>query len=554
MRNEDRKYYYSANKKIKIATEHHRATKIKPRNSSPYHFINSTLTIMKSIHLLTVLLLLFMNPFKGIASSNERPNIIFLMTDDQRWDNLGCYGKPEFNTPNIDKLAKEGVTFDKAFYTVAICMPSRVTMMTGRYYSNHRVGFVVPNDYTLSQADFAKSYPSILKDAGYRTGFIGKVGFTVTEEAQRPSTPKENFYEKHLGKTFDYFAGSNTHDRDGMITWPKEDSVLQNIYAEGRNNSGRTLRTGEAMLHFLDTQPKNQPFCLSVSFYAVKHDNNKDMYMPHYDFYKHNDMSVPDNWVEGDNEALPKVVIDNARGVYLHKQRSSTLEMQQKLVRRFATQGYSVDQQVGLLVEQLKKKGLLENTIIIYTSDNGRFQGSHGLFDKCLLYEEAVKAPLIVYDGRVPETERGFREDALISSVDMAPTILSFAGIEAPQSMQGRDFTKILNKTQKRSKWRDAVFMENLFLVAMFNERYKENVDEINQDLIRTNKSYRSRGVRTDQFKYFVYYEHTPKVEELYDIERDPLEQTNLVNSPEHRKVLKKLREKTEKLYRKISP
>ena len=109
------------------------------------------------------------------------------MTDDQRWDNMGCYGKPEFNTPNIDKLAAQGVTFDKAFYAVAICMPSRVTMMTGRYNSNHRVGFVAPDDYTLSQADFTKSYPAILKNAGYRTGFIGKVGFTVTEEATKPT-------------------------------------------------------------------------------------------------------------------------------------------------------------------------------------------------------------------------------------------------------------------------------------------------------------------------------------------------------------------------------
>ncbi|GAB5552963.1 MAG: sulfatase [Saprospiraceae bacterium] len=508
---------------------------------------------MKSTYLLTVLLLLFLNPLKGITSSKEKPNIIFLMTDDQRWDNFGCYGKPEFNTPNIDQLAKEGVTFDKAYYTVAICMPSRVTMMTGRYYSNHRVGFVAPNDYTLSQADFANTYPSILKDAGYRTGFIGKVGFTVTEKAQRPSTPKESFYKKHLGKTFDYFAGTNTHDRDGVATWPEEDLALKKIFAEGRQNSGRTLRTGEAMLHFLDTQPENQPFCLSVSFYAVKHDNNKDMYMPHYDFYKDNKMTIPDNWVEGDNEALPKVVIDNARGVYLHKQRSSTTEMHQRLVRRFATQGYSVDEQVGLLVEKLRQKGMLENTIIIYTSDNGRFQGSHGLFDKCLLYEEAVKAPLIVFDGRLAATERGFRENALISSVDMAPTILSFAGIKAPQSMQGRDFTKILNKTQNRSKWRDAVFMENLFLVAMFNERYKDNVDEINQGLIRANESYRSRGVRTDQYKYFVYYEHQPKIEELYDLEQDPLEQINLVNSPDHRKILKKLRKKTKKLYQKVS-
>ena len=518
---------------------------------------------MKSIEIFSKLILvvfaLFLIGCKSNVNSSEKistsdttkPNIIFLMTDDQRWDNMGCYGKPEFNTPNIDKLAKQGVIFDKAFYAVAICMPSRVTMMTGRYNSNHRVGFVAPDDYTLSQTDFNKSYPAILKNAGYRTGFIGKVGFTVSEKATRPSTPKAHFYKEHMGSVFDFFAGSETHDRNGIITWPEEDQELKNIYKEGRENSGRTLRTGEAMMRFLDTQPAEQPFCLSVSFYAVKHDNNKDMYMPHFEQFKDVNMSVPENWVEGDNPDLPEVVKENARGVYLHRQRSSTPEMYQRLVRRFATQGYTVDEQVGFLVEKLKKKGLLNNTIIIYTSDNGRFQGSHGLFDKCLLYDESVKAPLIIYDGRVPESKRQRREEALISSVDIAPTIVSMAGIEPPNSMQGKDISGVINQTEDLSKWRDAVFMEDLFLVDMFRARYKENANEINQALIESNKSYRSRGVRTAHWKYIVYYEHSPKIEELYNMDNDTVEQNNLVNNPKYQDVLIKLRQQTETLYQK---
>ncbi len=503
---------------------------------------------IRNMQLFIMLLMMFSSTINLWAQSLDKPNIIFLMTDDQRCDNMGCYGRPEFNTPNIDKLSAEGVTFDKAFYAVAICMPSRVTMMTGRYNSNHRVGFVYPDNFTLSQADFAKGYPAILKRAGYRTGFIGKVGFTVSEKAQRPSTPKEHFYKENMGDVFDYFAGTETHDRNGMITWPENDKELQEIYKAGRENSGRTLRTGEAMLHFIETQPKDQPFCLSVSFYAVKHDNNKDIYWPHFEQYKDYEMSVPENWVEK-NDKLPEVVVENARGPRLHAQRSSTPEKFQRLVRRFATQAYSVDEQVGLLVEKLKEKGMLENTVIIYTSDNGRFQGSHGLFDKCLLYEESVKAPLIVYDGRVPKEKRGFREDALISSVDMAPTILSLAGFEIPKSMQGRDFSGILNKTQNMKKWRDAVFMEDLFIVDMFNAKNKENVDEIHKIMINENKSYRSHGIRTDRYKYFVYYEHNPKIEELYDLEKDPLEQDNLANNPEYSKLLKKMRKQIEAMY-----
>ncbi|MDF7801976.1 sulfatase-like hydrolase/transferase [Pontiellaceae bacterium B1224] len=501
------------------------------------------------LQILMLLSLLVASPLRLFAGSKERPNIIFLMTDDQRWDNMGCYGRPEFKTPNIDALGEQGVVFDQAVNTVAICMPSRVTMMTGRHASSHRVGFVAPNDFTLSQADFALGYPALLKAAGYRTGFIGKVGFTVSEKAQRPWAGVPYDYKGNMGNVFDFFAGAETTEEKALEVWPEDDAKLQAIYSNKKKGETRTLRTGEAMLRFLDTQPKDQPFCLSVSFYAVKHDSNSHMYMPHYDLFKDVDFPVVENWVEGNDETLPQVVKENARGVPLHLQRSSTPALYQKLVRRFATQGYTVDQQVGLMMEKLKEMGVLDNTVIIYTSDNGRFQGSHGLFDKCILYEEAVRAPLIVYDGRMEASRQGRREDALISSVDMAPTILSFAGIEAPSIMQGRDFSGVLNQTQDMSEWRDTALMENLFLVDLFRSKSKPNVLEINQKVIDANQSYRSRGVRSKRWKYFIYYEHDPVIEELYDVEKDPQEQNNLVNNPEYTEVLKKLRKRTEELY-----
>ncbi|MDF7808375.1 sulfatase-like hydrolase/transferase [Pontiellaceae bacterium B12219] len=506
--------------------------------------------MMQKINIaVTCLALTAITPFVRADGLADRPNIIFLMTDDQRWDNMGCYGRPEFKTPNIDALAEQGVVFDQAFNTVAICMPSRVTMMTGRHYSSHRVGFVAPNDYTLSRPDFAKGYPALLKKAGYRTGFIGKVGFTVSEKAQRPWAGVPFNYKENMGDVFDFFAGAETVEDKALEVWPEEDAALQAIYSNKKKGENRTLRTGKAMLRFLDTQPEDQPFCLSVSFYAVKHDSNSHMFMPHYELFKNQEFSIPENWVEGDNEALPQVVKEHARGVRLHKQRTSTTALYQRQVRRFATQGYTVDQQVGMLLEKLAEMGCLDNTVIIYTSDNGRYQGSHGLFDKCILYEEAVRAPLIVFDGRVAGAGKGRREDALISSVDMAPTILSLAGLDAPEIMQGRDFSGVLNQTQDLSEWRDAVLLENLFIVDLFNSKSKPNVMEINQNLIDRNASYRSRGVRTDRFKYFIYYEHNPPVEELYDLDKDPLEQNNLVNNPEFVQTLEKLRKRTEELY-----
>ena len=424
----------------------------------------------------------------SLAQTEDRkqPNIVFLMTDDQRWDTLGCYGRPEFKTTNIDKLAEQGVIFDNAYQAVAICAPSRATMMTGRYFASHKSGFTYPFDVPLTAEDFNDTYPARLKQAGYRTGFVGKFGI----------------YTKDVNSQdyFDFYAVGGR-----MI--PKDDDILKHIFRSERDPKERTIKKGDALIHFLETQPKDQPFCILVSFDAVKNDKDKDMYGPHTEIFKDTVFSVPENWVEGENESLPDVVKNNARGYWLHKKKTSTPELYQTLARRFATQGYTVDKQVGRLMKKLEEMGELDNTIVIYTSDNGRFHGSQGLFDKALLYEESVKSPLIIFDGRVAKDKRGYRESALISSVDIAPTILARANVEEPEPMQGYQLTGILNSTQDMSVWRNAVFMENLFLQDMFTARINkvESLDDANNQLIAENKSYRSRGVRTERFKYFIY-------------------------------------------------
>ena len=513
--------------------------------------IHMTTSYYNAVQRLFILgILLMINSVSFAEETSRPPNIIFLMTDDQRWDNFGCYGRPEFETNNIDKLAKQGVIFDNAYYAVSICMPSRTTIMTGRYLSNHRVGFTAPYDNTLPRSEFANSYPALLKQAGYRTGFVGKFGFTVTDQGQRPSYLKKEDYDiqKYVGDVFDFYADEyGTHSYGERAIWPADDKGLQEIYSpQEQQNTSRTYRTGKAMLRFLETQPEEKPFCLSVSFYAVKPGH---FHKPDVARFKDRDFSVPANWVEGANEKLPKVVAENARGYRLHVERSSTPAQYQKLVRAFAAQGYSVDQQVGLLMEALKKKGMLENTVVIFTSDNGRFHGSHGLYDKALLYEESMKEPLIVYDGRTKASVRGRREKALVSSVDIAPTILSLAGVTPPPSMQGYDLSSVLDQTQDMSVWRDAVFMENLFLVDMVGASRKGDGVEANKKAIAQNKSYRTHGIRTDRWKYFVYYEHSPPIEELYDLSKDPLEQNNLANDPQHADVLKELRQKTKALH-----
>ena len=464
---------------------------------------------------------------------DSRPNIVFLMTDDQRWDTLGCYGRPDFLTPTIDQLSSEGVTFDNAHHTVAICTPSRTTIMTGQYFAQHRSGFSYPFNVSISAETYNKnSYHAVFKAAGYRSGFIGKYDIRVHGGGRTP---------------FDFFALRDKYEK------PQYDPVLEAIYRADRDPRERTLLKGDVMMHFLDTQPKEQPFILSVSFDAVKNDKDEDMFAPHVELFSEQQMSVPSNWVQGRNPLLPHMIQDYWRGAMLHPHKSSTPSRYQALARRFATQGYSVDQQVKRLLNKLKEIGRLNNTIIIYTSDNGRFHGSHGLFGKSILYEDVTRAPLIIWDGRNVGNTPGFRNNELVSTADFAPTMLSLAGLKIPDTMQGRNLTPLLVEGADTSGWRDAVFMESLFSNETFMAKIKgEDVVAINNDLVANNRSYRARGIRTKQYKYFIYYEQNPVIEELYDIISDPGEKRNLANSNTHIKTLISLRRRTEDLHNKF--
>ena len=214
-------------------------------------------------------------------------------------------------------------------------------------------------------------------------------------------------------------------------------------------------------------------------------------------------------------------------------------------------QGYTVDNQVGRLVAKLKEMGVMENTVIIYTSDNGRFHGSHGLYDKAILYDEAVKEMLVVYDGRAPKERRGVRIDAMVSSTDVAPTIVSLAGVKPPEAMQGKDLSGWLKGNEDGTKWRDTVLLENFFIQAIHvaNGKKDQEISERNEKLIADNRSYRTIGVRTKRYKYMRYYEHNPVIEELYDLDASPHEQKNVVADPEYADVLVDLRKRTEELH-----
>ena len=480
------------------------------------------------------------------SRSVSRPNIIYLMSDDQRWDTMGCYGHPEFKTKNLDALAADGVLFENCYYAVSICMPSRATVLTGKYMSTHRCGFDRPTNYTISRAEFSLTYPAILKKAGYRTGFIGKVGFAITEK----KTLRKKRGEKSVklaSEYFDYWQGWPDQAPKGGY-WPPNYGLKSSYQKDSRPHL--TDIVGDLIGDFIDTNNADKPFCLSVSFHAPKGALKPADAKPEYNkIFDGVTFQKPENYVPGLNEKLPDVIKRNWRGLFpYHKRYTWTPELYQKFVRRQAALTYGIDVQVGKLMAKLRDKGLLDNTVIIFTSDNGFFNGSHGLDGKALLYEESMRAPLIVWDPRLDGSKRGQRLPQLVSTVDYAPTIIDLAGANIPDAMQGMSL-KPLIQGQKHPKWRDAVFMENNFtqnkIVPI--EEAKNNPEA----LAKTNTdSLRCHGIRTEQYKYIRFFELDPVFEELYDLKSDPLEQKNLATDPKHTKVLQELRRKCSDLKR----
>lgn len=478
------------------------------------------------------------------TSTDKRPNIIYLMTDDQRWDTFGCYGNPEFRTHNIDRLAAEGVLFENCYYAVSICMPSRATVLTGQYMSRHRCGFDRPTDYTISRAEFAETYPAVLRRAGYRTGFIGKLGFAVTETKEAPCRNLWRNADYLPSDQFDYWKGWPGQAPKGAY-WPKDYGLEKSYKPKQRPHLTDVI--GDLITDFIETNPADKPFCLSVSFHAPKGALVPDDVKPEYGrLFENVTFKLPGNYVAGANENLPDLIKRNWRGLGYHRRYTWTPELYQRFVRRQAALAYGVDVVAGRLIGKLKERDFLHNTVIILTSDNGFMNGSHGLDGKSLLYEESMRAPLILYDGRLPKEKRGRRLRQLVSTVDFAPTIVDLAGLASVKNMQGTSLRPLVEG--RDLNWRDAVFMENNFTSYQIVPLEEARNDP--EQLAKTQRdSLRCHGIRTQRYKYIRFHELDPVLEQLFDLKNDPLEQHDLAGDLQHEQVLKKMRRRCAELY-----
>jgi arylsulfatase A-like enzyme len=450
---------------------------------------------MRSLCMLVLLSVLFSNAEAGEALKS-RPNIVFLLADDMRWDAMGCVGNKIIQTPNMDSLAARGVLFKNHFVTTSICCVSRASIFSGQYARRHGIEDF-HTDFTPEA--LAQTYPQLLRAAGYRVGFIGKYGVG-------DKLPKE---------AFDYWKGFPGQGR----FFEKGDPVHL------------TSKMGDQAIEFIKGGDGTKPFCLSVSFKAPHAQDAAPREFPpdarDEDLYK--DATIPLAKTAVDEKffnALPESV-QNSEGHRRWKKRFATPEMAQATAKDYFRLISGIDREVGRILQTLNELKIAENTVVIFTSDNGDFLGERGMADKWLMYEESIRVPLIVFDPRLPEGRRAQKVDAMSLNIDLAPTILDLCGVEAPKSMQGRSVLPLVRGETPAPAWRTEFFYEHHTETKILPP---------------------SEGVRNERYAYIRWLNIEPLVEELYDIQADPLEEHNLIAAPEHKAALDALRARWELL------
>jgi arylsulfatase A-like enzyme len=429
-------------------------------------------------------------------SGRARPNIIFLLADDLRWDALGCTGNQLAQTPHIDSLAGGGTVFRNHFVTTSICCVSRASLLSGQYARRHGINsFSTP----FSARALAQTYPLLLRAAGYRTGFIGKFG--VSER-----TPDSAFdYWRGFPGQGDYFA--------------KGDPVHL------------TRKMGDQALEFLATTDA-RPFCLSVSYKAPHAQDNARREFPpdprDEALFANVRFPVPPTAQEKYYFALPEFV-QKSEGRVRWQRRFANADMYQQTVRDYHRLVAGIDREVGRLLADLRERGLADKTVVVFSSDNGFFLGERGLAGKWLMYEPSIRVPLIVFDPGAPAAKPGRTVDAMTLNIDVAPTLLDYAGLPLPPAMQGRSLRPLVRG--QNARWRKDWLYEHHTLPAIIPP---------------------SEGVRTERWKYLRWVGVTPAVEEVYDLKADPLETTNLAAAPECRETLHDLRRRWSELRKEL--
>ncbi|MBM81809.1 MAG: acetylglucosamine-6-sulfatase [Planctomycetaceae bacterium] len=434
-------------------------------------------------------------------AADKQPNIVFFFTDDQTSSTLGCYGNPIVKTPNINALAERGTRFRYAFVSHSICWVSRTTILTGLYGRSYGT----PGNPDLTRADVARElYSDILRDNGYRTGYFGKW------HAKMPRGYRNSAH-------FDEFEaiGRKPYYK------PQKDGTL-------RHETELIVDRG---IKFIKNQPKDKPFALNMWFNACHaEDGDRRPGIGHFPWPREIDGEYQDRHIDEPRLSDPKIFENQPEFLKttINRERFfwrwNTPQKYQTNMRAYYRMVSGIDGAIGRFMKVLEDLGLAENTIIVYTADNGYHMGNRGFAGKWSHYEESLRVPMIICDPRVPKDQQGQVTDAMALNVDLPATFLDWAGVEIPDRYQGRSLQPIVNEGQP-DDWRTETFHEH------FAVRSRIPAFE---------------GLRNENFKYVRYFDHD-NYEFLHDLKNDPDELVNLAKDPKHEETLKAMRERTDK-------
>ncbi len=432
----------------------------------------------------------------AVEARAAQPNIVFFFADDQTTSTLGCYGNDVVQTPQIDALARQGTRFTNAFVSQPICWVSRTTILTGltgRSYGS-------PADPEQTRADVsAELYSDLLHQHGYRTGFYGK----WHAKMPRGYRPQDHFDEFEA-------IGRNPYYK------PQPDGSL-------RHETDLIVDGG---IDFLKSQPAGRPFALNLWFNACHaEDSDRRPGIGHFPWpqsadgmYEQITIAAPrlsdPMLFEGQPDFL-QTTLNRARYFW----RWNTPWKYQTNMRAYYRMVSGIDAAIGRFLSALDAAGLSDNTIIVYSADNGYYMGNRGFAGKWSHYDEALRVPLIVMDPRVPAGQQGQVTNAIALNLDLPATFLDWGGIAVPAAYEGRSLQPIVNGVTPKD-WRTESFHEHFAV----------------RDRIPAHE-----GLRNERFKYVRYFDHGD-YEFLHDLQNDPDELVNLVGDPAYAETLQELR------------
>ncbi len=463
--------------------------------------------------------------------AENKPNVLFIAVDDLRRE-LGCYGATHMRTPNMDRLAGRGMLFERAYCQVAVCNPSRNSLLSGTRPDTTKI---FDNQHFLRQnLPDVVTLPQHFKNNGWHTVSLGKIfHHSEREPGEDPASWSEPAWHKSESAR-QWFSKETNDELNRLKTLPanKRPSLIRGPPYEAANETDDSYPDGQTALKAIETLQRlretQQPFFLAVGF--VKPHLTFSCPQKYWDLYPANTIQLPDNYHAPKNAPLPATHDGYELRSYGKVPASGDFsdDLALNLIRGYRACISFVDAQIGRVHDELDRLGLRDNTIIVLWGDNGYHLGENGVFTKMTNFEWGTHVPLIV---SVPgQKTAGQKTQALIEFVDIYPTLAELAGLPLPAHLEGTSFTPLLNDPSR--PWKSAAFSQ-----------YARRGNAKTQSMGRGPDTFMGRTIRTDRWRYTEWLDPQQQLagRELYDHQTDPGENVNLAGDPERAQVVAEL-------------